>query len=238
MKPLVERFGHDFFRAAPRKPGVYVMRGSCERILYIGQSKNLRTRLAYYKNANPDRMPRRLVRLVHQVEEISWECTASAEAARARELELLQLHRPRFNRADTAPQFFHFVQITPQANCLQIQLHFDVEPVIANCHGPVRGKMIPTLALAALQRLWIANARQLTRCADLPILPKKQRLLVVSGDENQLHATMQFVRGESAQIVTTLLENSNPAAELALRQLQESDAELLFSWWRVLAEAA
>src|SRR5690349_14894944 len=99
MKPLVERFGHDFFKAAPREPGVYVMRGR-ERILYIGQSKNLRTRLAYYKNANPDRMPRRLVRLVHQVEQISWECCVSAEAARQRELELLRLHRPKFNRAD------------------------------------------------------------------------------------------------------------------------------------------
>jgi hypothetical protein len=235
MKPLVERFGQDFFRAAPREPGVYVMRGSSERILYIGQSKNLRTRLSYYKNANPDRMPRRLVRLVHQVESISWERCRTADAARARELELLRLHRPRFNRADTAPQFFHYVQIRAESSRLHIQVTFD-EPPEPDCHGPVRGKMIPTQALAALQRLWMA--RLLIRCADLPLLPKKLTALTLESSSEQLESLAHFLSGGSPEVVTTLLGHSHPEAELPLRQLQEADAELLLSWWRLLSEAA
>ena len=55
-KPLLDRFGDGLFRAAPRRPGVYVMTGADGRVLYIGQSGNLRQRLASYKNARPGRV--------------------------------------------------------------------------------------------------------------------------------------------------------------------------------------
>src|SRR3954464_3848013 len=90
-KPLVQRLGEDFFRAAPRAPGVYIMTGPNERVLYIGQSGNLRARLASYKNARPDRSPRKVVRLVRQVKSIVWERCENTEAARLRENELLRL---------------------------------------------------------------------------------------------------------------------------------------------------
>ena len=35
-KPLVERFGDDFFRALPSGPGVYFMCGTSEGVLYVG----------------------------------------------------------------------------------------------------------------------------------------------------------------------------------------------------------
>jgi excinuclease UvrABC nuclease subunit len=238
MKPLIERFGNNFFLAAPREPGVYVMRDGGEQILYIGQSKNLRTRLAYYKNANPDRMPRRLVRLVHAVEAISWECCPSAEAARARELQLLQLHRPRFNRADTGPQFFHFIQIETSQETLRARLHFDNEPALENCLGPIRGKMIPTLALPALQRLWKIAFAQTFRCADLPIIPKRLSEIELQGPAAALAGVAAFLSGQSNEIVTALLAIGNSEMEPPLRQLQEADAELLLSWWRAISEIA
>jgi hypothetical protein len=40
--PLTLRFGNDFFRSLPEGPGVYFYRGSDGRLLYIGQSSNLR----------------------------------------------------------------------------------------------------------------------------------------------------------------------------------------------------
>jgi hypothetical protein len=237
MKPLVERLGQDFFRAAPREPGVYVMRDARAQILYIGQSKNLRTRLAYYKNANPDRMPRRLVRLVHHVETITWECTPSPAAARARELELLRLHRPRFNRADTGPQFFHYLQLQTNPTQLTIQLHLeDISPPQPNWRGPIRGKTISALALAALQRLWTIHTQQLHRCTQLPLTAKRLTQLQLTGPENLIHGASQFFHRIAPDLIVTLLENCHPQTELPLRQLQETDAELLLSWFKVLAE--
>src|SRR4029450_13946124 len=75
---LRERFGDDFFRSLPAKPAVYVMSGRRRRmeelrVLYVCKSINLRARLGSYKNAQPDRAPRKILRLVAQVESITWE---------------------------------------------------------------------------------------------------------------------------------------------------------------------
>lgn len=243
FKPLVERFGQEFFKGAPREPGVYFMRGAAGRILYIGQSKNLRTRLAYYKNANPDRMPRRLVRLVHEVESISWERCPTAVAARARELELLRAHRPRFNRADTGPEFFHYIETVKAPDVpgsVRVNLHFKApaHPEEQGAwRGPLRGRMIPALALPALLRLWMGAARQWRSCAELPILPKKLASvdLGVEGPVGLLNA---FLRSGDVELSLRLLEMQNANSELALRQLQEMDAEMLVSWARALKKEA
>ncbi len=66
-RPLVERLGADFFRRAPDHPGVYLMRDASDTVLYIGKAKSLRKRLASYRVANPERMRRRHLRLLHAV---------------------------------------------------------------------------------------------------------------------------------------------------------------------------
>ena len=239
MKPLIERFGNDFFLNAPREPGVCVMRGAGERILYIGQSRNLRTRLAFYKNANPDRLPRRLVRLVHQVEAIVWERCPTAEAARSRELELLQIHRPRFNRADVGPQFFHYVNAREEGGAFKIDLHFDppLLPQEEKWLGPVKGKMIPCLALAALQRLWFGALRQPKSCSDLPLIPKRLNSISLEGQLDLHPELCGFLAGRGEVLVTRLLELQSPDAEPVLRQLNECDAELLLSWARAISQS-
>jgi predicted GIY-YIG superfamily endonuclease len=237
-KPLIERLGHDFFKAAPREPGVYIMRGQADRILYIGQSKNLRTRLAFYKNANPDRIPRRLIRLVHQVETITLERCATAAAARARELELLRIHQPKFNRADTGPRYFHYVEHRQTSSSITVNVHLD-PPMYPdqeeNWRGPIRGRVIPLEALAALQRLIICGERQIDRCSDLPLFPKRLASVTIP-QPYVVPALAGFFEGGSVELVTHLLESQSPNAELALRQLHEIDAENLLSWSQLLQE--
>ena len=98
-RPLVERLGEGFFRALPARPGVYLMCGPQEGVLYVGKAKNLRKRLASYRVANPERFPRRIIRLLHQVTRIEWDECASETAAGDRERALIVLLMPRFNLA-------------------------------------------------------------------------------------------------------------------------------------------
>jgi len=60
-QPLVERTG------PPILPAVARMRDEADAVLYACKAKNLRKRLGSYRSANPDRMPRRLLRLVNRV---------------------------------------------------------------------------------------------------------------------------------------------------------------------------
>lgn len=112
VRPLLEKLGARFFKAAPREPGVYIMTDAADRVLYIGQSKNLHARLATYKNARLDSAPRKVLRLVHAVDRVTWEKCGTLEAALAREAELIASHRPVFNRVGTwpVPPIFFFME--------------------------------------------------------------------------------------------------------------------------------
>lgn len=79
------------------------------RILYVGQSGNLRRRLGSYKNIRADKDPPRLVRLAQTVHRIDWEVCDTCQNACLRENELLRLHRPKFNRVNTRPEAYGFI---------------------------------------------------------------------------------------------------------------------------------
>jgi predicted GIY-YIG superfamily endonuclease len=102
-RPLVERLGREFFRQLPERPGVYLMRDAGDVVLYVGKAKNLRRRLGSYRVANPDRMPRRHLRMLRAVARIELHECPDETSALARESELLRALKPRFNRAGTWP---------------------------------------------------------------------------------------------------------------------------------------
>lgn len=103
-RPLVERLGEGFFRELPRKPGVYLMCGAGEGVLYVGKAKDLRQRLNSYRVAHPERLSRKILRLLAQVERIHWDECRDEAGALLRENQLLRVLRPRFNTMNVYPQ--------------------------------------------------------------------------------------------------------------------------------------
>lgn len=101
MRPSGERLGHAFFRTLPERPGVYLLCGPPDGVLYVG--KNLRQRLGSYRSASTERLPRKLRRLLATVERIRWDECADEAAALARERELIVTLKPRFNTAGVYP---------------------------------------------------------------------------------------------------------------------------------------
>ena len=98
-RPLVDRFGADFFRQLPDRPGVYLLCGAHEGVLYVGKAKSLRRRLGSYRVANPERLSRRIIRLLHQVTRIEWDECPSEAAAQHREELLIVTLQPKYNAA-------------------------------------------------------------------------------------------------------------------------------------------
>jgi predicted GIY-YIG superfamily endonuclease len=102
-RPLDRRLGREFFRQAPQRPGVYVMKDARDEILYVGKAKDLKQRLGHYRVANPDRMPRRHLRMVNEVSRIEFQFCATESAALKHEQKLIRSLKPRFNRAGVWP---------------------------------------------------------------------------------------------------------------------------------------
>lgn len=94
------------------------MKNETGRVLYVGQSGNLRRRLGAYKNAHPDHLPRKIIRLVHAARTISWEECDTAGHARRREVELLLLHQPKFNSASPRPRAYCYLGWQLAGSCL------------------------------------------------------------------------------------------------------------------------
>ncbi|MEQ8756560.1 MAG: excinuclease ABC subunit UvrC [Coleofasciculus sp. G1-WW12-02] len=80
----------------PGEPGVYLMRDGSDRILYIGKSKKLRSRVrSYFRNAQP--LSPRIAMMVRQVAEIEFIVTDTEAEALALEANLVKQHQPYFN---------------------------------------------------------------------------------------------------------------------------------------------
>jgi excinuclease ABC subunit C len=80
----------------PPEPGVYFMRDESDRIIYIGKSRKLRSRVrSYFRESQ--RLSERIATMVKQVTDIEFIVTDSEAEALALEANLIKQHQPYFN---------------------------------------------------------------------------------------------------------------------------------------------
>jgi excinuclease ABC subunit C len=80
----------------PPEPGVYFMRDSSDRIIYIGKSRKLRSRVrSYFRDAK--QLSDRIVMMVRQVVDIEFIVTDTEAEALALEANLIKQNQPYFN---------------------------------------------------------------------------------------------------------------------------------------------
>jgi excinuclease ABC subunit C len=80
----------------PPEPGVYFMRDESDRIMYIGKSRRLRSRVrSYFRDSQ--RLTERIAMMVKQVTDIEFIVTDTESEALALEANLIKQHQPHFN---------------------------------------------------------------------------------------------------------------------------------------------
>ncbi|GAA4112396.1 DEDD exonuclease domain-containing protein [Nocardioides fonticola] len=96
----------------PHAPGVYLFKDPRGRVLYVGTSRDVRTRVRSYFTASETRSRMgEMIKLADSVEAIA--CATTLEAA-VRELRLIGEHKPPYNRRSRFPEKVHFVKVTPE----------------------------------------------------------------------------------------------------------------------------
>lgn len=79
----------------PEKPGVYILKGQGDRVLYIGKAKNLKSRIkSYFQRTVPDPKKEALSRLIIDIDYI---ITTNEVEALILEASLIKQFKPRFN---------------------------------------------------------------------------------------------------------------------------------------------
>lgn len=91
------KFGEELLAGVGTGPGVYRYLDAAGVVIYVGKAKNLRRRLASYRNASRKKAHRKLRRIVKAASSLIYEDVASEEAALLRENALIQELKPALN---------------------------------------------------------------------------------------------------------------------------------------------
>ena len=191
---------------------------ACGKIIYVGQSHDLRERIGSYRYIHPDRSGRKLVRLVHNIADIRWETCTTAEAARVRENSLLREHRPKFNSINKWPRAHWFATIRSEEERLHCTFTREEPPDNANIYGAFKsGCLIGYTSLlrlvwAVLNQTISVHAYPRQLIAEKP--PKEFTFpLTHSANSSELREQLlRFFTGESFTIVDWFAERL-PAAD-------------------------
>ena len=130
------------------------MKDKADNVLYVGKAKDLRRRLNNYRIANPDRMPRRHLRLVREAKRIELQFCANESSALTREARLLRALKPKFNRAGVWPGKTRFVAWRVRGEQLEIMVVETPEPGWLRV-GPLNGHAV-ILQRTLARLLWLA----------------------------------------------------------------------------------
>jgi DNA polymerase III subunit epsilon len=131
----------------PHSPGVYLFCDDASRVLYVGTSRDLRTRVRSYFTASETRS--RMGEMVGLATVVEGIVCSTALEAQVRELRLIAQHKPRYNRRSRFPERMHFVKLTrepwPRLSLVTKVLGDDADYL-----GPFGSRKVAEKCLAAL----------------------------------------------------------------------------------------
>jgi len=134
----------------PSAPGVYLFKDGSDRVLYVGTSRDIRTRVRTYFTASEQRSRMaEMVRLAHVVHPIV--CQTPLEA-QVRELRLIDEHKPRFNRRSKHGRAGVWVRLT-QERFPRLSIVKKVSDDGAHHIGPFRSRATAQAAVDAVHEV-------------------------------------------------------------------------------------
>ncbi|GAB6897869.1 DEDD exonuclease domain-containing protein [Kineosporia succinea] len=231
----------------PTGPGVYLFRDEKDRVLYVGTSVNIRTRVRNYFTAAEQRS--RMREMVKRAARVTPVPCATVLEARVREVRLIAEHAPPYNRRSKAPERKPWVKLTSEA-WPRLSVVREVQADGATYTGPFASREQAELAVAALH-----EAYDLRRCTPkLPRRPSKKAsacILAEIGrcgapciggiDIPSYSAIVEQVRGamlsEADEVVEASLRRATSLSELERYEEAAEHRDRLMSYLRGTARA-
>ncbi|MBQ7521307.1 MAG: excinuclease ABC subunit UvrC [Clostridia bacterium] len=95
----------------PLVPGVYIMRNSQNKIIYIGKAKALKNRVSQYFGSHTSHSPK-VIRMVENVNDFDYIITDSEFEALVLECSLIKQHQPHYNILLKDDKGYHYLRIS------------------------------------------------------------------------------------------------------------------------------
>ena len=212
MKRFDRKFGRDFLSGLPQAPAVYLFKDAEGAILYAGKAKNVRRRLAQYRNASRRKAHRKMRTLVREAAALEVRVQGSEAEALLLENQLIREVRPPYN-VDGAFDFLYPAIGTGRDEEGRLLVCFTTDPghfeaLGLRWHGTFRPRWRAREAFDALTRLLglIGHAEPRSR---LPAVPRRRGSILVGlrrTPRRLLPPLQAFLDGEDDALLATLFE--------------------------------
>ena len=209
-----------FCRNLESKPGVYLMLSGSKDIIYIGKSKNLKSRVASYFSNSPK--TRKISKLVSQISGIDIMRTNTELEALILEHNLIKQHRPKYNVIFKDDKSFPYIAITTKDPFPGIYFHRGSKNDKNQYFGPFPNPYAARNSLSIIQKTFrIRNCDQSTfnnrtrpcmqyqidRCS-APCVGKVSS----SEYEEDIQKGIKFLQGKASEVIHEISEKMNDAS--------------------------
>jgi DNA polymerase-3 subunit epsilon len=181
----------------PHAPGVYLFRDDGDRVLYVGTSRDLRTRVRSYFTASETRS--RMGEMVGLAASVTGVECATVLEAQVREIRLIAEHRPPYNRRSRNPQKVHWLKLTREA-WPRLSLVRRVLDDDADYFGPFTSRRTAEKCLDTLHETF-----RVRQCTDrLPRRPSGAACVLAEMDRCLAPCTGDLPADQYAEVVSRL----------------------------------
>ena len=218
VSPSVRRKRH-LAEHLPHAPGVYLFRDTQQRVLYVGTSRDLRSRVRNYFTASESRS--RMGQMVNLAESVTGIVCATSLEAQIRELRLIAAHKPRYNRRSRHPEKVQWLKLTVEP-WPRLSLVRKVSDDGADYLGPFSSRRTAEKALAALHETF-----PIRQCSGrFPIVPDRSPCVLAAMERCLSPCDASVSMDAYAELVAEVRENLLRRADEVVEQLTRRMAVL------------
>jgi excinuclease ABC subunit C len=215
-------------RTFPAEPGLYFMKGTKDKVLYIGKAKNLRLRVAGYFQPSPDLVVSRgpkITEMLSKVRTVDFLETSNEVDAILAEARLIKDIRPPYNTDLVDDKTFPYLEITTAENFPGVYITRKPQPTGSRLFGPFAGAKDLRAVLVVLQKIFRF------RTCRLSISEKDQKrkffrpCLLYSIKQCCAPCAARIERSEYKKIIADLIKFLKSKRSTVLRRLKKQMAE-------------
>jgi excinuclease ABC subunit C len=199
----------------PDKPGVYLMRNTAGKIIYVGKAKVLKNRVRSYFSGSHDQKTQKLV---SEIKDFEYIVTSSEVEALLLECNLIKKYNPQYNIMLRDDKSYPYIVITSEKHP-RIMVTRQVQKKRGKYYGPYPNATAARETARLLNRLL-----PLRKCKQIPAKPCLYYhlgqclgpcLQEINGREYEeiLERANQYLRGNQKSIIAWLEEKMKAASE-------------------------
>lgn len=149
----------------PMSPGVYIMHGAGDKIIYVGKSKSLKNRVTQYFTESEKNI--KTTRMVDSVYDFEYMLTDTEIEALVLENKLIKLHNPKYNILLKDAKSYPYIKVTVDEPYPTVSLTRKRLPDKAKYFGPYSGNTVAWNLLSTVRKVFMLPSCKLSFPRDI-----------------------------------------------------------------------